>query len=1182
MFRAFGVAMAVVGMTISAGAESLRFELRDWLGQEWRREVVEYPVAFAEGACAVGSLVLTGPDGRVPVQLMKLELWPDGSAKSGQLVWVTDLSAQEKREYMLAYGKKDAPPLTEAGDLQVRREAGMVELATSTIGVRLIEGEQRYETGMAASAVSGPVAGLWLSDGRWFGGSRLTGPGKVVGYTARVTAEGPAVAAWECRYDYEDGRQLSLEVRLGAGDSRLEWGMLVTPYDAAAAARLVDYAGFNEGERIAANRPVEDGWQLLLTPGREALRMHTKAEFYNERNPWGKQVYEGGKWVFEEMEVMLADEPAGRRAALVPWEDWWDGTTRTKWDFNTAEAGSLFRLMQRDPGVWVEPAAPGTWASWGNPRQRQKWVYLVKTEEGDFAADFNLASGHRKWFVDALLEAVPKQSRALNELKDWQLSWERAPEAAHPHVYMTAAEVAQAQASRPVTAEEKQRLASRWKGMQAGPHGSDADALGLWLRDGTAAFAADALLVERLRNHLGLLGDFDRMRHVGILVGLYDALIDSGLVPAEEVPKLQGQMAYLGYLMADPSTWSMERGYCSGNQNMSVSYTLNLGMIAALLFDHPKAREWAHPAMAMMEKWLAESVGPKGEWPESVCNYAHVSASALLPFVIAAHNAGFHEKSDFADYLDDPRLKLLFTWLAKYYTPLDPRSGGQRKAGLAGTAPLGRAGAGGQFGLAGIMARAQRDLDPVYSRHQQWSWLQTGKSLQIANTQMGGWEYVYADETLPAEVPEWGFDFFPETGTLMRHGIGTEDEWYIAFMIEYSFGYPSESGNFPCIWAKGVPISSRFAGGYAEREEILLSRVLPARGSGTIEERQARFFHRGQRRVTESSALPHQDYVSAKLTIESAQTINHFGGHNHLNEVPAWPPVEREATGPVDWTRQVLFVRDYLPGGTNYLVLRDTVTGDQPTMWQFWTITDKIGTPDEVRDREAFLADKPGKQILPPRALEGDRFTALGQFGVDVEYYVASPRETPRHTLRWGRDYKYTPIHLYEEYMDLFHLQMGGDGAYFVAIFPRRADEPVPTFTTLADGHVIKVQGEFGTDYSFLSPTERAVEAEGLRFLGTAASVQDRSGGVVLSLGAAGSVQYGEIALACDQGVSLILGGEFPVIRPRNEHVGAQVRFRLPGEWTVDTGKGATIETDGEWLYVKLRADMPELLLYPQ
>ena len=88
-------------------------------------------------------------------------------------------------------------------------------------------------------------------------------------------------------------------------------------------------------------------------------------------------------------------------------------------------------------------------------------------------------------------------------------------------------------------------------------------------------------------------------------------------------------------------------------------------------------------------------------------------------------------------------------------------------------------------------------------------------------------------------------------------------------------------------------------------------------------------------------------------------------------------------------------------------MIRDSirgVKGGQPTMWQMWNVSEKIGTPEEARDVAKFLADKPGNKCLPARELQGDRFTAVGQLGVDVEYYIASPADTPRHTLRWGAE----------------------------------------------------------------------------------------------------------------------------------------------------------------------------------
>ncbi len=53
----------------------------------------------------------------------------------------------------------------------------------------------------------------------------------------------------------------------------------------------------------------------------------------------------------------------------------------------------------------------------------------------------------------------------------------------------------------------------------------------------------------------------------------------------------------------------------------------------------------------------------------------------------------------------------------------------------------------------------------------------------------------------------------------------------------------------------------------------------------------------------------------------------------HMKELPEWPPALAKATGPVNWRRQVLFIKDEDPAGADYLVLRDTTSRGQPTMW---------------------------------------------------------------------------------------------------------------------------------------------------------------------------------------------------------------------------------------------------------
>jgi hypothetical protein len=279
------------------------------------------------------------------------------------------------------------------------------------------------------------------------------------------------------------------------------------------------------------------------------------------------------------------------------------------------------------------------------------------------------------------------------------------------------------------------------------------------------------------------------------------------------------------------------------------------------------------------------------------------------------------------------------------------------------------------------------------------------------------------------------------------------------------------------------------------------------------------------------------------------------------DSMPVRPPVKAATASVLTWTRQTMFLKDDQPDGAHYLLLRDTVSGGQPTMWQFWTLSEKLGTPEQIKDA-AFVADKPGTAVLTARQLPaGNRYTALGQFGVDVEYYIAAPTATPRSTMRFGG----TTGHQVAEHQDLLHLQLPGDGVYFVALFPRDRSEAAPTFATLGEGTVIKVTGEFGTDYNFLAGASHKTTAEDATFNGTAASVQDRKTGLVLALADKGSVQYQAYGLAASVPANLRVAPETLTLTLMADHAATEVTIKAPNGWVLgqETRDLALREKDG-------------------
>jgi hypothetical protein len=311
------------------------------------------------------------------------------------------------------------------------------------------------------------------------------------------------------------------------------------------------------------------------------------------------------------------------------------------------------------------------------------------------------------------------------------------------------------------------------------------------------------------------------------------------------------------------------------------------------------------------------------------------------------------------------------------------------------------------------------------------------------------------------------------------------------------------------------------------------------------------------------SALPRQDYFSVSYTLKGWN-----GGRYGRPEAPAsWPPINGAGGFPIEWCRRLLYVQDDKPAGPNYLVLRDSVSGGKPTLWQMWTVSERIGTPQQVRDLETFLADKPGNQAVPAQALTGDRFTAVGRFNVDIDYYIASPRNTDRWTMRMGQryvDYSVTG----HDYRDLLQLRLDASGDYFVVMFPRFREETAPQFATLGENAAIKIEGDFGTDYCFLPEREAEVNIGDVYFRGEAGSVQQRGNVTVLATGAAGEVRYGQWGISAPQAASLRVETDRLVVHlPYAQKDRGEVTLRTEGPWKPAAGQAGVTLTAVEGGY---------------
>ncbi|WP_309400615.1 hypothetical protein [Cerasicoccus maritimus] len=786
------------------------------------------------------------------------------------------------------------------------------------------------------------------------------------------------------------------------------------------------------------------------------------------------------------------------------------------WRLDFANERDELALFSRMPGDWVTPIAEQTYygeTHWSLPMIEKMWagwracgMPVNYSANGDIELLAHCTRGVREWVISS---GEPKIGRQLEHVLALTLEWKET--AQHPLLFVDPAEIAE------------KRLAVK-------PRHPDWAVAALSLpTDATKAKAKS--VIDKLRKQLELLGEFDVMRKAIATAGLYDALVDSSWLDETERRRIRAQMAYLAYILADPMCWSSERGYGSGNPNMHCSYILTLGVAACVLRDHPMSEQWANYAANWLDQWLSTEVGPSGEWIPEGSHYGNVSLEVIVSFAIASQRAGYR------DFTNDPRLKQLITFFAQQYTPQDPA-----RDNLRVTANYGRGVSSEKLATMGIAARMFAQSDPALSANLQWVWAETGYSTDLGDYRLGGFRYYYLDKELPSQAPEWCSKQFPQLGAIFRAGFNTPQESFVNFLAgvgsEHNLDVWTPSVTDIAQWyARGKPLSTCFTilTGTRERHELLSEGVQLARNySGS--NKSLPFGYYSTTDFSEFANLPSFDYARTQRTNTKPDNRNWLPP-----DLPTYPKLKPAKSDRLTIDRQVAFIHEPdNAAGPAYLAIRDTATGGEPTTWQFWTLTEGLTTPD------APEADTGGEKILPARKLpDGDHYAAQGQFGVNLDYFIASPSKTPRYTLRYGGN---DQIHRNQtQYQDLLHLQRPNDGAYFLALFPSLPGEPTPSFAKNRDETIIRVNFDSCEDYIFLidhADRSKFGEAE---FHGTSGCIQVRATETTLSLGAAGQVAWKNLQLDAEMPASIRVTTNRLYIDTSS---GGKLTITAPGNWS--------------------------------
>ena len=1061
-------------------ARQRRFFVRDLLGVDWRDQFVSFPVAAAAGECTPGNVRLVGPKGPVAMQLVGVKTWPDGSLREARLCFYVDLAAFHSDLYVLQLDAEAAEAVAAPAGLAIDKAADRLIVKGATIGAEF----------SLVSAASGdippPMTAMFGADGGRFGGSGFYGPARVTGVEASVLEAGPVLVEVSWKYACQGGMAYELKAALGARDTAVHWEMQVT-----------------------GDAP-KSGWQLRLNAGGDPLTFRFQKKAFS--------AYGDDPAIDAAGELDWVRRPLDRRMTaicLAPWFQQYFDNQQTLILLESAKASQTRFVLLRNPGEWVEPRWPRRFGE-GYPGRLAKAMPLEVADDGAAAllahCGTSLGGGRRSWAVgvarpdqlaaiDALIEKTKDMpasmalgkwleprlcdlldSRRLDRIKGFVLQWPR--KGPRPRLFVTPPQLAEARARRlplpgPVQAPQfatfesfVDHLAATGDGPWFEPWHADAFAEVAYLRGDKTA--AEMRIRDRAVQHLGLLGEIDRMRDAGIVAELYDGTVSTSAISRAEARVFDACMAYLCHVYADPNVISCERGYQPGPPNITIAYELSLGICACAIPDHPLAREWVERVMKKVRYWLDDELGPEGEWFEGA-HYDHATLAQFIAFAIAMRNAGF------GDLTADPRLRLFAECLAQHATPPDPFRDGRRV-----TPPLGRRVAGLAWSLSGLMSRMNAGTSPEYARRMQWAWKAGGDSYRFPDDRLGGMEMLLLDPSLPVSLPAWNSRYFPRSGVVFRDAVGKPEESYLLIPTHWHEALaPLQVGTVVKWFSHGAPIGGAFSDGDEDRHQLLGSHVVPAISPQSPEEWQQRAQFCSKGTVKAVTMRPMADYLDAFFATPSPPLQGGVKTATAGNEMPPtmprWPRVERPGQSPVDWRRQVLFVKSTSDNSQSYVVLRDTVLSDTPTIWLFWSLTRGLGPTGES-------GPDLSSTVRPAAPLPGYRFSAVGQWGVDLDYFVAEPQDTPRHTLRWGKR-QANPAPPIDEYQDLLHLQRPGKGAYLVFLCPRRSDRPAPTFESLAPG-VVRVRGDFGEDIVFLGDEGLEYRRDGIMIAASAGLIR--------------------------------------------------------------------------------------------
>ncbi len=1118
----------VIAGTQLAHAESVQtVTLKDYLGHTWSHELISYPLD--KGLASAKSVQVTDESGgAIPNQL-----------QDGRVYLQVTLSSNSVKTFTIRTGEPGATP---AAPARVTEDNGLLVLESGAMALRLPAGEKTYSTPMAPKDVPGPLCGVRGASGAWIGKSWLDTPVNITGYAASITARGPLFAEASVVYSFEGGRHYRLTARVIAGQpvAVIDEAMDLNPEGKYALLSYKNDADASSWEwwNLADSEHMDVGKATAEQPANAVF------SFYDNLKP-NQCRWMGGRPTHPRKGVDAQGKPtimqeAGELYAPLTYEYDERFNRLTGWWLNSfSDRSYVFSLLNE-----ADPASPVVSLIMGRPSRNvnpnlnpspDPWIKLttgindmrIHTKKvGDLQVLAPICLGTREWLLmiepqSALrpkgdidlpntFKTMLKYSYyPLDKVKDWVFDWPE-PKNAWPRLFCKAGDL---QAM-------KDRVAAA-----TGAMATSAQIPVIYKTNGTPEqMVKQALpfLEQKVNDALNGTGHggmnwFHASLHMMSLMPIWEAAMATpGLDPADRA-RIKAYGAFIANRAWDEDYWPPKET-CNGwgSANMGVLAAGARVMTASAMAGYPRQELWLKRCRGYLDGNLAGTLAEDGSGV-SCPHYLGASIDPIMYMALALKYGG-----NYNVFKKDPRWPKFGRFMIDILTPPDPRSpltgpyyGLPLGAKLDPTArnrrnlwPLGHTSRTEPTGLLDMLALGMEGVDEPLAGALRKTAMDMGQA-------SGAGFVAYAllqNTTSKPTAPDLRTRWYPAYGAILRDQM-TNETWFAIRYSKFAFDhFQADMGAFT-LFAKGVPLMMDFGSMYSPENgqpvyhnrvswDVKEGELKPCPGNQT-----EGCFYRGLTYFTHTNepwtckaegfgegqsptdafgeiktfaSLPEADYLMGETDIRTLQTLPYFPT---TPEAVAPDPNQKrvmEDVAPFTWQRRVLAVKAQQEAEPSYFLVRDDFTAPcAPPTFSYWVMAKDI-------------------------AFEGNRALATGQFGMDLDLYVAQPAQPVLTQWQWNHG------NWGGETQVCMRVNLPKGEPCAVLIYPRKAGEPKPDFTTIADGNGIRINLADQTHWVIASPKEITVQDGDLSFTGTSCVVKKLADGqVMVTLLAPGELRFG-------------------------------------------------------------------------